>query len=164
VRGVVGVDEFGFILTDTEVARRPELLPEDWPEERAPYLSETSVPGVFAAGDVRAGSIKRIGSAVGQGAVAMAAVAQYLHGLDGAAPRLPGGFDEGRMLEAPAKRAKRKPAAPGKKTAVLQEARPELPAPESAEPPEDFPGDLMHDVPQDLPLDFDLPQDLAQEG
>jgi thioredoxin reductase (NADPH) len=81
VEGVVGVDEFGFILTDTEVARRPEMLPEPWTEKRAPYLSETSIPGVFAAGDVRAGSVKRIGAAVGQGAVAMAAVAQYLHGL-----------------------------------------------------------------------------------
>jgi thioredoxin reductase (NADPH) len=81
VQGVIGVDEFGFILTDTEVSRRPELLPYAWPEQRPPFLSETSVPGVFAAGDVRAGSVKRIGAAVGQGAVAMAAVAQYLHGL-----------------------------------------------------------------------------------
>ncbi|HEX4791426.1 MAG TPA: FAD-dependent oxidoreductase, partial [Actinospica sp.] len=174
VQGVVAVDEFGFILTDAEVVRRPELLPEDWPEERAPYLSETSVPGVFAAGDVRAGSIKRIGSAVGQGAVAVAAVAQYLHGLDGTAPRLPGGFDEGRALEAPAKRAKRKSGA-SSKAAVLHETRPELQAPpepagsgerrEPAEPPEDFPGDLLHDAPQDLPQDLapDLAQDLAPD-
>jgi thioredoxin reductase (NADPH) len=78
VRGVLGVDEFGFILTDAEVVRRPELLPEPWPLERDPYLSETSVPGVFAAGDVRADSVKRVGAAVGQGAVAVAAVAHYL--------------------------------------------------------------------------------------
>ncbi|MBR7835884.1 FAD-dependent oxidoreductase [Actinospica durhamensis] len=81
VHGVLGVDEFGFVLTDAEVARRPELLPEPWPDERAPYLSETSIPGVFAAGDVRAGSVKRVGAAVGQGAVAVAAVAHYLRGL-----------------------------------------------------------------------------------
>jgi thioredoxin reductase (NADPH) len=114
VQGVIGVDEFGFILTDTEVSRRPELLPDPWPEQRAPFLSETSVPGVFAAGDVRAGSVKRIGAAVGQGAVAMAAVAQYLHGLaesgvgvtaplpelESAQPELECEADEGHMLEA----------------------------------------------------------------
>jgi thioredoxin reductase (NADPH) len=113
-QGVVGVDEFGFILTDTEVSRRPELLPYAWPEQRPPFLSETSVPGVFAAGDVRAGSVKRIGAAVGQGAVAMAAVAQYLHGLaesgvgvtdtlpelESAQPELECDTDEGHMLEA----------------------------------------------------------------
>jgi thioredoxin reductase (NADPH) len=52
-----------------------------WPLDRPPLLTETSVPGVFAAGDVRAGSIKRIGSAVGQGAVAVAAISQYLDSL-----------------------------------------------------------------------------------
>jgi len=100
VQGVVGVDEFGFILTDNEVTRRPELLPEPWSEERAPYLSETSVPGVFAAGDVRAGSVKRIGSAVGQGAVAVAAVAQHLHAHGESGTQLAGGTDQARMLEA----------------------------------------------------------------
>lgn len=82
VDGVLGRDEYGFILTGAEVARRPELLPEQWPADRPPLLAETSVPGVFAAGDVRAGSVKRIGSAVGQGAVAVAAVAQYLRMLE----------------------------------------------------------------------------------
>jgi thioredoxin reductase (NADPH) len=69
------------VLTDTEVALRPELLPMSWPLDRPPLLTETSIPGVFAAGDVRAGSIKRIGSAVGQGAVAVAAISQYLDSL-----------------------------------------------------------------------------------
>lgn len=78
VRDIVARDEFGFILTDTEVSLRPELLPMSWPLDRPPLLTETAVPGVFAAGDVRAGSIKRIGSAVGQGAVAVAAITQYL--------------------------------------------------------------------------------------
>jgi thioredoxin reductase (NADPH) len=113
IQGVVGIDELGFVLTDTEINRRVELLPDPWPEQRAPYLSETSVPGVFAAGDVRAGSVKRVGAAVAQGAVAMAAVAQYLHGLAESAPvslllpelepgqsQLPDGLDEGHMLEA----------------------------------------------------------------
>jgi thioredoxin reductase (NADPH) len=81
VRDIVARDEFGFVLTDTEVSLRPELLPMSWPLDRPPLLTETSVPGVFAAGDVRAGSIKRIGSAVGQGAVAVAAISQYLDSL-----------------------------------------------------------------------------------
>jgi thioredoxin reductase (NADPH) len=81
VRDTVALDELGFVLTDTEVALRPELLPMSWPLDRPPLLTETSVPGVFAAGDVRAGSIKRIGSAVGQGAVAVAAISQYLDSL-----------------------------------------------------------------------------------
>ena len=78
---VVGRDEFGFVLTDVEVLRRPELLPAAWPEERAPLLAETSVPGVFAAGDVRASSVKRISSAIGQGSVAVAGVNRYLASL-----------------------------------------------------------------------------------
>ena len=81
VRDVLGRDEFGFVLTDVEVFRRPELLPLPWPQERAPLLAETSVPGVFAAGDVRAGSVKRISSAIGQGSVAVAGVNRYLSTL-----------------------------------------------------------------------------------
>jgi thioredoxin reductase (NADPH) len=82
LRDVVAQDEFGFILTDVEVARRPELLPLPWPEERSPLLAETSVPGVFAAGDVRAGSVKRISSAIGQGSVAVAGIGRYLASLE----------------------------------------------------------------------------------
>ncbi|WP_063628038.1 FAD-dependent oxidoreductase [Actinospica robiniae] len=78
LRDVVAVDEFGFVLTDVEIGRRPELLPGSWPEERPPLLAETSVPGVFAAGDVRAGTVKRISSAIGQGSVAVAGVGRYL--------------------------------------------------------------------------------------
>ncbi|MBR7831388.1 FAD-dependent oxidoreductase [Actinospica sp. MGRD01-02] len=81
LRDVVAQDEYGFILTDVEVVRRPELLPLPWPEERAPLLAETSVPGVFAAGDVRAGSVKRISSAIGQGSVAVAGIGRYLASL-----------------------------------------------------------------------------------
>ncbi len=74
-------DEFGFVLTDTEMTLRPELLPASWPLDRPPLLTETSVPGIFAAGDVRAGSVKRLGTAVAQGAVAVAAINQYLDSL-----------------------------------------------------------------------------------
>jgi thioredoxin reductase (NADPH) len=81
LRDAVGLDEFGFVLTDVEVARRPELLPVSWPEERPPLLAETSAPGVFAAGDVRAGSVKRISSAIGQGSVAVAGIGRYLASL-----------------------------------------------------------------------------------
>jgi thioredoxin reductase (NADPH) len=81
LRDVLGQDELGFLLTDVEVARRPERLPLPWPEERPPLLTETSVPGVFAAGDVRAGSVKRISSAIGQGSVAIAGINRYLSTL-----------------------------------------------------------------------------------
>jgi thioredoxin reductase (NADPH) len=81
LRDIVAQDEYGFVLTDVEVARRPELLPMPWPEERAPLLAETSIPGVFAAGDVRAGSVKRISSAIGQGSVAVAGIGRYLASL-----------------------------------------------------------------------------------
>ena len=49
-----------------------------WPLERDPYLLETSVPGIFAAGDVRANVIRRVASAVGQGAVAVSLIHKYL--------------------------------------------------------------------------------------
>jgi thioredoxin reductase (NADPH) len=61
-----------------------DLSPEDlaaahWPLARPPHLLETSLPGVFAVGDVRSGSIKRAASAVGEGSIAIAAVHQVLH-------------------------------------------------------------------------------------
>ncbi|MBG0821460.1 FAD-dependent oxidoreductase [Planomonospora sp. ID91781] len=70
-------DERGFVLTGpdlTAVGSRPR----NWPLRREPYHLETSVPGVFAAGDVRADSIKRVASAVGEGAMAVALVHRYL--------------------------------------------------------------------------------------
>ena len=55
--------------------------PANWPLDRDPYYLETSVPGMFAAGDVRHGSVKRCASAVGEGAMAVAFVHRYLaHG------------------------------------------------------------------------------------
>lgn len=77
VEGVVERDKRGFILTGSDLlidgARHPS-----WPLERDPYLQETSVPGIFAAGDVRANVIRRVASAVGQGAVAVSFIHKYL--------------------------------------------------------------------------------------
>jgi len=74
----LALDAKGFIKTG------PDLSPEDlatarWPLARPPHLLETSLPGVFAIGDVRAGSLKRVASAVGEGSIAIAAVHQVLH-------------------------------------------------------------------------------------
>jgi len=52
--------------------------PKGWNLDRAPYLLETSVPGVFVAGDVRHGSVKRVASGVGEGSIAVQFVHQYL--------------------------------------------------------------------------------------
>jgi thioredoxin reductase (NADPH) len=76
--GCVAMDGKGFIKTG------PDLLPDDlaaagWPLARAPHLLETSLPGVFAVGDVRGGSIKRVASAVGEGSIAVAFVHRVLH-------------------------------------------------------------------------------------
>jgi len=74
----LALDDKGFVKTG------PDLSPEDlsaahWPLRRAPHLLETSLPGIFAVGDVRAGSMKRVASAVGEGSVAIAAVHRVLH-------------------------------------------------------------------------------------
>jgi thioredoxin reductase (NADPH) len=70
--GEVDRDERGFVLTGTDLRDN-----NAWPLERSPFLLETSMPGVFAAGDVRHGSVKRVASAVGEGSVAI----QLLHRL-----------------------------------------------------------------------------------
>jgi thioredoxin reductase (NADPH) len=75
--GTVERDASGYILTGQDLLRDGRLPPA-WPLDRLPYLMETSVPGVFAAGDVRAGSVKRVASAVGAGAIAVQLVHQYL--------------------------------------------------------------------------------------
>jgi thioredoxin reductase (NADPH) len=75
--GVVERDERGFILTGPDIMRDGKR-PRGWQLERDPYLLETSVPGIFAVGDVRKGSIKRVASGVGEGSVAISFVHQYL--------------------------------------------------------------------------------------
>lgn len=72
-------DEPGFVLTGPET-RTDGRPPAGWSPRREPFLLETSVPGVFAAGDVRHRSVKRIASAVGDGAMAVQFVHQYLAG------------------------------------------------------------------------------------
>lgn len=80
LEGTVARDAKGFVLTgpDLLVEGRP---PAGWPLERDPYHLETSVPGVFAAGDVRSDSVKRVASAVGEGAMAVTLVHRYLERL-----------------------------------------------------------------------------------
>jgi thioredoxin reductase (NADPH) len=71
-------DEQGYVLTDTDLARGDG--PAQWELERAPLVFETSVPGVFAVGDVRSRSVKRVASAVGEGSVVIQQVHAYLAG------------------------------------------------------------------------------------
>lgn len=78
--GKLARDEHGFILAG------PDLLldgpkPKGWSLERSPFLLETSVPGVFVAGDVRHGSVKRVASSVGEGSIAVQFIHQYLSKL-----------------------------------------------------------------------------------
>ena len=75
--GVVERDERGFILTGAELVREGKR-PKGWTLDRDPGLLETSVPGVFAVGDVRHGSVKRVASGVGEGSIAIQFVHQYL--------------------------------------------------------------------------------------
>lgn len=70
-------DEHGFILSGPDLVR-DGCLPPTWPLERAPYLFETSVPGIFVAGDARHGSIKRVASGVGEGTIAEKMIERYL--------------------------------------------------------------------------------------
>jgi thioredoxin reductase (NADPH) len=75
--GVVDRDQRGFILTGTDLLRDGKR-PQGWPLARDPYWTETSVPGIFAAGDVRHGSVKRVASGVGEGSIAVQFIHQYL--------------------------------------------------------------------------------------
>jgi thioredoxin reductase (NADPH) len=77
LEGVVARDERGFILTGPSLVRGGKS-PQSWMLERDPSLLETSVPGVFAVGDVRHGSVKRVASGVGEGSIAIQFVHQYL--------------------------------------------------------------------------------------
>jgi thioredoxin reductase (NADPH) len=72
--GCVSLDEKGFVRTAPDLSAE-ELAAAGWPLQRAPYLSETNIPGVFAVGDVRAGSVKRVASAVGEGSICI----QFVH-------------------------------------------------------------------------------------
>ncbi len=80
VAGLLLRNRTGFIFTGPDVMAAPEFS-KLWPLKRNPYLLETSVPGIFAAGDTRHGSIKRVASAVGEGGVSIALVHQYLRSV-----------------------------------------------------------------------------------
>src|SRR5271166_2000922 len=75
--GEIERDERGFILTGSELSQDGKH-PKKWTLDRDPFLLETNVPGVFAVGDVRHGSIKRVASGVGEGSVAVQFIHQYL--------------------------------------------------------------------------------------
>jgi thioredoxin reductase (NADPH) len=73
----IALDDNGYVLTGADAQ-----LGGTWPLERDPYLLETSVPGIFACGDVRLGPVKRVAAAVGEGSMAIAFVHQYLRQQD----------------------------------------------------------------------------------
>ena len=75
----VALDGRGYVLTGSDVAAAGR-----WPLDRDPYLLETSVPGIFACGDVRLGPVKRVAAAVGEGSMAIAFVHQYLRETEAA--------------------------------------------------------------------------------
>jgi len=75
--GCVVLDDKGFVKTGPDLSH-DDLQAARWPLGRPPFLLETSRPGVFAVGDVRAGNIKRVASAVGEGSIAVALVHQAL--------------------------------------------------------------------------------------
>jgi thioredoxin reductase (NADPH) len=75
--GCIALDPKGFVKTGAEL-KDADLAAAKWPLARAPHLLETSRPGVFAVGDVRCGSIKRVASAVGEGSIAVSFVHQAL--------------------------------------------------------------------------------------
>lgn len=77
LEGVVERNRTGFIVTGPNLIREGRR-PKGWKLKRDPYLLETNVPGIFAAGDVRQGAVRRVASAVGEGAIAVSFVHQYL--------------------------------------------------------------------------------------
>ena len=77
VNGVVATNRAGFVLTGPDLYQDGKR-PKNWTLQRDPYLLETSVPGIFAAGDVRQGAVRRVASAVGEGAIAVSLIHQYL--------------------------------------------------------------------------------------
>jgi thioredoxin reductase (NADPH) len=71
------MDEHGFLLSGPDLAAEGQR-PAGWQLDRDPFLLETGMPGVFVAGDTRAGSVKRVATSVGEGAITVAFVHQYL--------------------------------------------------------------------------------------
>jgi thioredoxin reductase (NADPH) len=78
LQGCVALDSYGFVKTGSDLTQ-DELLNARWPLGRTPALLETSLPGVFAVGDIRSGNVKRVASAVGEGSIAVAFVHRVLN-------------------------------------------------------------------------------------
>ena len=76
--GLVALDENGYILTGPDLPDDGHGRPQGWPLDRDPFPFETNVPGIFAVGDVRAGSGKRVAAAVGEGSGCIGIVHRYL--------------------------------------------------------------------------------------
>jgi thioredoxin reductase (NADPH) len=76
--GLIERDANGFILTGADLIHDGREHPQGWTLKRQPYLLETNVPGIFAAGDVRHGSMKRVAASVGEGSIAVQLIHQYL--------------------------------------------------------------------------------------
>jgi len=81
VAGTLARDRWGFLLTGHDLLDADESVASTWPLDRPPAMLETSTPGVFAAGDVRGGSVKRVASAVGEGALVVTLVHAHLAAL-----------------------------------------------------------------------------------
>lgn len=79
LNGCVTCDQIGFIKTGLDLTTE-ELTKAGWPLQRPPYLLETTLPGVFAVGDIRCGNVKRVASAVGEGSIAISFVHRLLAG------------------------------------------------------------------------------------
>ena len=125
--GVVERDRKGFVVTG------PDLLaggrrPRGWPLDRDPYYLEASVPGVFAAGDARASSVKRVASAVGEGAMAIQSTATWRPSDRAARPRRPG-------RAVPVREAERRAAGLAGRARRGRATRPAPPSTASASPP-----------------------------
>jgi len=82
--GVVKRDSKGFILSGAMLAEGESRRPKGWTPDRDPFLLETSLPGVFVAGDARCQSVKRVAAAVGEGSIAVQFIHQYLSEVRGA--------------------------------------------------------------------------------
>jgi thioredoxin reductase (NADPH) len=76
--GIIERDANGFILTGQDLIQDGRKHPRGWSLDRPPFLLETNVPGIFAAGDVRHGSTKRVATGVGEGSLAVQLIHQYL--------------------------------------------------------------------------------------
>jgi thioredoxin reductase (NADPH) len=85
LKGLLAMDERGFLLSGPFLPRAQSTQhPPNWTLDRDPFLLETNVPGIFVAGDVRHGSIKRVASSVGEGSICVQMIHQHLAHLSGA--------------------------------------------------------------------------------